>query len=162
MKKVILLCVALCFLQCSFEKPTEFSQASLKEEFVSLENKNIEIGAILQKYKGKKVLIDIWASWCKDCVDGLPNLKKFQKENPDLVYVFLSLDRSIASWKKGIKKMNLEGEHYFMKSGKKGSFGRFLSLWWVPRYVVLNEEGAILLFKATKITDQNIVQALKK
>jgi thiol-disulfide isomerase/thioredoxin len=108
------------------------------------------------------VLIDVWASWCKDCIVGLPNLKKFQKENPEVVYLFLSLDRNIKSWKRGIDRFGIEGEHYFMQEGKKGSFGDFLNLWWIPRYVVVNETGEITLFKATKITDKNIVEALKK
>lgn len=162
MKKLIFLFIVCCFAGCDFEKPTQFSELSLTEEFVSLDNKNVLIGDILESYKGKKVLINIWASWCKDCVDGLPNLRIFQEENPDVVYLFLSLDRSMASWKKGIQRFSLKGEHYFMKSGKKGPFGRFLKLWWVPRYAVLNEKGAISLYKATKITDRNIVQALKK
>ena len=49
-----------------------------------------------------------------------------------------------------------------MKEGKKGGLGDFLNLWWIPRYVVVNEIGEILLFKATKITDKNISEALKK
>jgi hypothetical protein len=49
-----------------------------------------------------------------------------------------------------------------MKAGKKGELGDFLNLWWIPRYVVLNELGEITLFKATKITDEKIVEALKK
>ncbi len=48
-----------------------------------------------------------------------------------------------------------------MAEGKKGTFGKFLGLWWIPRYVVVNEFGEIILFKATKITDKNILKALK-
>ena len=36
---------------------------------------------ILLKHQGKKILIDIWASWCRDCVVTLPELKKLQQEN---------------------------------------------------------------------------------
>jgi len=48
-----------------------------------------------------------------------------------------------------------------MKTGKKGAFGRFLGLWWIPRYIVVNELGEIIVFKATKITDKNILKAFK-
>jgi len=56
----------------------------------------------------------------------------------------------------------LNADHYYMMEGKKGAFGDFLNLWWIPRYVVVNESGEITLFKATKITDKNILEALKK
>ena len=49
-----------------------------------------------------------------------------------------------------------------MMEGKKGASGDFLNLCWIPRYVVVNESGEITLFKATKITDKNILEALKK
>lgn len=160
MRRLILI---LCFVftGCSIEY-TCFTEKSLTEKFVSLDDQEIAIGEILNRYQGKKVLIDIWASWCKDCIVGLPKLKALQKENPDVVYLFLSLDRNVESWKRAIKRFKIEGEHYFMKEGKKGPFGDFLNVWWIPRYVVVDEAGNITLFKATKITDKNIVQALKK
>ncbi len=162
MRKIALIVVLISFVGCCFENPTEFTQESLTEEYITLSGEKRTIGNILARYKGRKVLIDIWASWCKDCIVGLPNLKKFQKEHPDVVYLFLSLDKSRKSWKNAIHELGIEGEHFFMQAGKKGVFGKFLNLWWVPRYVVLNEKGEIVLYKATKITDKNIVQALKK
>lgn len=162
MRRLALIVITIFLAGCSFENPTEFTKEALTEEFVSLENENSTIGAILSEYKGRKVLIDIWASWCKDCIIGLPNLKKFQRQNPDVVYLFLSLDKSTKSWRNAIDKFGIEGEHFFMQDGKKGAFGKFLNLWWIPRYVVLDEKGEIVLYKATKIIDKNIVQALKK
>lgn len=162
MRKIVIIVITAFFMGCSFESPTNFNETSLTEEFITLTGDKITIGDILSEYRGKKVLIDIWASWCKDCIIGLPDLKNFQKENPNIAYVFLSLDKSEKRWKNAIRQLEIEGEHFFMKEGKKGEFGKFLNLWWIPRYVVLNENGEIALYKATKITDKNIVQALKK
>ncbi len=160
MKKLILL-IAIVFLSCG-EDPTQFSNEALQETFTNFDQEEVTFQYILDKHKGKKILIDIWASWCKDCVVNFPNLKKLQKENPEIAYVFLSLDRSEKSWKKGVDRYQLKGDHYFMKEGKKASFGDFLNLWWIPRYVVVSESGEITLFKATKITDKNILLAFKK
>lgn len=33
---------------------------------------------ILEAHKGKTVVVNVWASWCKDCIVGLPNLKALQ------------------------------------------------------------------------------------
>lgn len=159
MKKLFFL-LALVLVSC--ETPTQFTAESLQEKFTSLNQEEITFQSILDKHKGKKILIDVWASWCRDCIVSLPDLKKLQQENPEVSYVFLSLDRTTNSWKKGIDRFKIEGEHYFMKEGKKGEFGDFLNLWWIPRYVVVNESGEITLFKATKITDKNILEAFKK
>ncbi|MFY0630748.1 MAG: TlpA family protein disulfide reductase [Flavobacteriaceae bacterium] len=144
------------------EDPTQFSTEAFQEKVINLKRQEVTFQSVLDTHKGRKILIDVWASWCGDCIEGLPNLKKLQKENPEVAYVFLSLDKTINSWRKGIDRFQIEGDHYFMMSGKKGGLGSFLGLWWIPRYVVVNEKGEITLFKATKITDKKILEALKK
>jgi thiol-disulfide isomerase/thioredoxin len=144
------------------ENPTQFSNEALQEGFTNLNDEEVTFQSILDTHKGRKILIDVWASWCGDCITGLPSLKKLQKENQDIAYVFLSLDKNVKSWRKGIDRFQIEGDHYFMKAGKKAEFGDFLDLWWIPRYVVVNEKGEITLFKATKITDKKILEAFKK
>ena len=160
MKKVILVLLVV-FLACG-ESPRQFTKEALQEKLTDLNQQEITFQEILTKHQGKKILIDIWASWCKDCIVSLSDLKKLQFNNKEVSYVFLSLDRNIHSWKKGIDRFQIEGDHYFMKEEKKGELGDFLNLWWVPRYLVVNELGEIELFKATEITDSNILEALKK
>jgi thiol-disulfide isomerase/thioredoxin len=147
---------------CNFEPPTAFSEEALNDSFFDINNKSIELKEILNNNKGQKILINAWASWCRDCIVGFPDLKEFQKNNPTVKYVFLSTDRSVFNWKKAIKKYNIKGEHYFMKNGLNSDFGEFLNSNWIPRYLVVNENGKIGLFKAKKITDKRIVEALKK
>ena len=47
-----------------------------------------------------------------------------------------------------------------MQSGWKGAFGTFLDLDWIPRYMVIDKQGNIKLFKATKATDIKIIEAI--
>ena len=37
-------------------------------------------------------LVDFWASWCKDCVLALPGTKELKAENPEIDFVYFSLD----------------------------------------------------------------------
>ena len=149
------------FLVIGCHNPTRFSNEALSEKFVSISQQDVTFQNILKKHQGNKILIDIWASWCRDCILTLPDLKQLQHENPKVHFVFLSLDKSKERWVKATDRLKIKGDHYFMAEGKKGTFGKFLGLWWIPRYMVINESGEITLFKATKITDKNILNALK-
>ena len=159
-KRILL--ISLIFVSCTFKTPTTFSEKALNDTFKTIDNLEITLQDILKKHKGKKVLINVWASWCGDCIVGIPKLKELQQQQPDIDYVFISVDRSLYSWKRGIKKYNLKGDHYFMEGGMKSDFGNYLDSNWIPRYMVINENGFVDLFKATKITDKRIVEALKK
>lgn len=157
----LFLILFLTISACNIDKPTQFSEAALEDNFITWEGESVKLRNILEMHRGKTILIDVWASWCKDCIRGIPKLKELQDEYPDAVYLFLSLDRNMASWKKGVEKYQLRGEHYFMQSGWNGPFGEFLNLNWIPRYLVVDKSGAIKLYKATKATNKNLKSALQ-
>tara|TARA_R110000868_G_scaffold183890_1_gene425231 strand:+ start:937 stop:1425 length:489 start_codon:yes stop_codon:yes gene_type:complete len=161
MKKItFLLIIILTVLSCNSQEPKQFSEAALNDTFVSLEGKSVAFKDILETYKGQTLVIDIWASWCGDCLKGMPKVKALQEDYQDVTYIFLSLDRGQDAWKKGIKKYKVEGEHYYMQSGWEGPFGEFVDLDWIPRYMVVDAEGKIKLFKAVKADDKRIKQIL--
>lgn len=161
MKKIIFLLVTTVFMSCNFEKPTQFSEKALQNKMISLNEKTLTFKEVVEKHKGKKIVIDVWASWCADCIKGLPTVKELQKEFPEVVFLFLSVDKKKAAWKKGITRFKIEGEHYLVNGDFDAEFSDFLGLSWIPRYLVVDEKGGITLFKATKATDKNIVKALQ-
>lgn len=161
MKKIFLL-LLIIFASCNSQNPTQFSDEANKEMLIGLDNSKTNLGEILYYKKGKKVVIDVWASWCKDCIVGFPKLKKLQKEFPEVDFLFLSVDRSNSSWKKAIKKYNLVGDHYNLPKGMNdGDFVNFINLNWIPRYIVIDETGGIKLFKATSASDKKLKEALQ-
>ena len=161
MRKIFILLAFIIFVSCS-EDPKKFSEKALLDMVITQDGTKLTFREILYKHKGEKILIDVWASWCKDCIVGFPKLKEVQNQFPNVKYVFLSVDRSNPSWKRAIKKYNLIGDHYnFPKGQNKGDFVNFINLGWIPRYMVVDEKGEISLFKATKITDKDLIEALK-
>lgn len=155
-----LLFILLSFLSCKTETPTQFSEAALADTFTTLEGNSIVFKDIIEAHKGQTILIDVWASWCRDCIEGMPKVKTLQKKYKDVAFIFLSLDKTENAWKKGIKKYDVQGEHFFMQSGWEGAFGEFLDLDWIPRYMVIDKQGNIKLFKAVKANDKRIKQNL--
>ena len=60
----------------------------------------------LSSFKGKVVLIDFWASWCKPCRASIPSViklqKKYQSKNFEVFGV--SIDSKKKAWLGAIKK----------------------------------------------------------
>jgi thiol-disulfide isomerase/thioredoxin len=141
--------------------PTEFSELALNDQVTSLKGTKSSFKEVLRVHKGKKIVVNVWASWCADCIRGLPTVKQLQKEFPEVVFLFLSVDEGVNSWKRGIERFKIKGEHYNLPKGMKdGEFVDFLNLRWIPRYLVLDENGGITLYKAIKSSDKRIVEAL--
>lgn len=163
MKKLLIFFSAcLFFTSCKAQpEPTTFSVDALNDTFINFEGESVSLKSILEGHKGKTVLIDVWASWCRDCIVGLPNLKAIQNEYTEVVYLFLSMDKTQKSWKNAIKKHDIEGEHYFMPSGWESPFTEFVDLDWVPRYMIIDTEGTIKLFRAIKASDPKIKEHLE-
>ena len=115
---------------------------------------NVSLDALLKEHHGKKVVLDFWASWCSDCLKGLPVLKGLQKETKEVVYVFLSLDKTESRWKKALERLKIPGEHYYIADGFDSPLADYVKLDWIPRYMVLDEEGTIINAKAVKASDE--------
>lgn len=161
-KKALFLIFTICLISCNSKNPKQFSEKALQDMVLSVDDIKLTFREVLQKNKNKTILIDVWASWCKDCIAGLPKLKEIQKEFPEVAYVFLSVDRGNKAWKNAIIKYNLEGQHYnFPKGQKNGDFVDFINLWWIPRYIVINKKGEIVVFNSKSSTDDAIITALK-
>ena len=161
MKKIIYIIFAcLCFTSCSKDIKTQLSQEVLNEAYINLEGDSVSFKDILSAHQGKQIVIDVWASWCRDCIVGLPELKALQAEKSDAVYLFLSADRNMETWKRMIEKHNIEGGHYFMPNGTKGLLGEFVDIDWIPRYLIVDSEGQIELFEAIVADDPLIRKTL--
>ncbi len=157
---IIIICL-LTLISCKAQEvPTQFSTKALNDTFTNVEGKQITFKDILDSNKGKTVVIDIWASWCRDCIKNMPKVERLQKNNPEVAFLFLSLDKTEASWKKGIKKYKPKGQHYYMQSGWEGAFGTFLDLDWIPRYLVVDKTGTIKVYRAIKADDKIIQEQL--
>ncbi|MFD2890504.1 TlpA family protein disulfide reductase [Flavobacterium chuncheonense] len=162
MKKIIiLLTVAIISISCT-QAQTKFKKEALENVMKTTTNTTISFEEILKKYKGKTIVIDVWASWCSDCIKGMPKVKALQKQYPDATYLFISMDKTFEAWQKGIEKYDLQGEHYLTSDGMKGIFGKSIELDWIPRYMVVDKKGRIDLFKVIEADDEKLIHTLNK
>lgn len=133
-----------------------FSKELLNFKLTNLEGNTVSLGEVLEIHKGKKIVLDFWASWCRDCVLDVPAAKKLKRKTRHTDYVYISLDQEIDRWKKAIKRWNIKGDHYYIAEGWENELTKYIDLDWIPRYLVLDETGIIKIPKAIKISDKEI------
>lgn len=162
MRKFFIICIlALGFSACQDKPDQSFSSETLAHELLNSEGDRIAFNQILDKHKGQVVLLDLWASWCSDCIKAIPSVQQLQKDFPDVAYVFISADKTQESWKQALQKYTLEGDHYFIEDGMKGTFGKSIDLDWIPRYILIDKQSNIVVYKAIQTNDPALVSHLK-
>lgn len=99
----------------------------------------------LSDVKGKVVLIDFWAGWCRPCRAENPNLVKLYNEYHDKGFEILgvSLDRKAEEWKQaiaddGLVWKQISNVQYFDK------IAELYNVQAIPANFILDENGVIL------------------
>ena len=161
MRKLFLFIIPLLLFNCKPPNDTQFSTEALDAPIITPNNTTISLTDILQKHQGKTIVIDVWASWCGDCIKGLPKLKNIQEKYPNATYVFISLDRSQRAWKNGIKRFSIKGDHYYVEGGWKSIFAENIHLDWIPRYIAIDSTGKVVVYRAIKADDTDLVNILE-
>ena len=161
MKQLVILLIAFATFSSARAQKTNFSKEALSEKLLATNESQVAFKNILKKYKGKPLVIEVWASWCGDCVKAMPKVKELQANNPNVSYLFLSADKTADKWKIGIEKHELKGDHYMMNDGMKGVFGKAIDLDWIPRYIIVDKTGKIVLYRAIETDFDKINETLK-
>lgn len=140
------------------QSDTETPAAGKEEVAVTSSYSDLEGNPIeLEDYKGKRVFLNYWATWCRPCIEEMPDLLKLQaillKEN----YVFLlASDESFAKIKKFKEARNFDFK--FIKYN--GTYGA-LGINALPVTFVYDEAGE-QVFRFDGAMDWNTQEVIEK
>ena len=104
---------------------------------------------IVEPYKGKFVLLDIWGTWCGPCKEALSHsTEEYARLNDfDIEFLYLANGSPQASWENVIKEYNVSGPnvaHYNLPAEQQEAIERFLNVKAWPTYKLFDREGRLL------------------
>lgn len=165
---IILLAVAIVFVNLWESNSTEDNKdeaseaiGSTSSETVAVsDSSGVEIGKIapdfelvtlkgesvkLSDYKGKKVILNFWATWCPPCKAEMPHMQKFYEENKedgiDILAVNLTdMDNGKKSIESFVKDYELTFE---IPLDQKGVIGRQYQAFTIPTSYMIDTKGVI-------------------
>lgn len=144
------------FTQCKKEEEIEIGAvtertdveiAAIKEfapafTLHSIEGNNISLSDL----KGKYLYVDIWATWCRPCIQQLPAMKemeaKYRGQNIEFLSISVDRDADKAKWAKMVQEKQMKGIQLF--AGKQTSFSSDYKISSIPKFLIIGKEGEII------------------
>lgn len=99
----------------------------------------------LSDYRGKKVILNFWATWCPPCKAEMPHMQKFHEANKDkgieiLAVNLTSIDKGEESVQSFIEEFGLTFPIPMDRNGKIGSQYQAVT---IPTSYIIDTEGIV-------------------
>jgi thiol-disulfide isomerase/thioredoxin len=104
---------------------------------------------IIEPYRGKFVLLDIWGTWCGPCKEALSHsTEEYSRLSDfDIEYLYLANNSPQDSWENVIKEYNVSGDnvaHYNLPDDQQAAIERYLDVRSWPTYKLFDRDGNLL------------------
>ncbi|MEX2590416.1 MAG: TlpA disulfide reductase family protein [Chitinophagales bacterium] len=103
----------------------------------------------LSDFHGKVIYVDFWASWCGPCRQQFPHAKRLKesfsdKELKDIVFLYISSDKTEQVWRNAIEKYDIDGTHVWSPNNIERSAGSYYQVYSIPRYMLFDKNGEVV------------------
>ncbi len=113
----------------------------------------------LQAYKGKPLVLNIWATWCPPCQREMPVLARAQQKWPGVEVVFVNQKESALTVQRFLAGKNLQLQHVLLdaQGGVAGYFGQRA----LPTTLFFNAEGELLDTRIGELSDASLADRIE-
>lgn len=126
-------------------------------------------GLVKKNFSGKRLLIDIWATWCAPCKIQFQKYdsifyKTLAELEVNMLYISIDKVKDRKKWESDIYKFNLKGQHVLAKNILLKSIQEIVfknQPIVIPRYVVFDERGNLLSIDFTRPGHQTFADELR-
>lgn len=110
------------------------------------------IPAILEKHKGKVVLIDFWGTWCSPCISELKDYypafaKKYDQDQVALVFLAVKSPENI--WRKQISELTFSAEHHQLNEAQRATLSNLFGISGYPHHTLFDQSGKLVMARAS-------------
>ena len=127
--------------------------------------KTVDITNVINKHKGKIIVLDFWASWCVPCIEEIPYIKKLLTEydKHDVTFIQIAFDKEIQPWQKAVYSQKFtEIENYKIINSISPEIINKYNINSIPRYLIIDKDGKIIDADAPRPSDPKLKMLLDK
>jgi len=141
---------------------------SYAQDVIQLDN--VKLDEVMNLHIGKPVLVNLWATWCKPCVEEFPELLKIREEYKDksLEVVLISLDfGDDARYRTTnfLKKMGVDFESYSNAFKSDEDLINYFDMKWnggIPATFIYDKSGKLSSSMIGKRTYEEFKKEVEK
>ncbi|QIH35919.1 TlpA disulfide reductase family protein [Sphingobacterium sp. DR205] len=164
MKYILIFSLFLCFFSEAIGQPKIANSITKGDSpsFYHFSDMKGNKERSLSEFKGKFILIDVWASWCTPCQREFPALDSLRDHYKDdnLIVLGVSIDNQWYRWVGAVNNFKLP-EPQFQK-GTNNQFEKEFGISLIPRMILLDPQGKVVDENMPKASDKKIYTIIDK
>lgn len=101
----------------------------------------------LKDFRGKMLVIDVWATWCGPCCAEIPHYEKLVEQfkgNKNVEFISISLDNDKSKWLRKVAQDKPKWKQFICAEAFKSDLCKNYDINGIPRFMVFSKDGKVV------------------